>query len=237
VVLSCWRHILYCIVPYKCSDVLTSHGLAGSRAFRVLRNRAPRANSKIRSVICRFVVPSKRRPQPESTKAVHVAKRQVSGFAIPPKAHAVMEYIPQVVEGCGLDAGGFVLTVPGGPRAPDGPFQCAYLSGVNPGVALSVTTLIAAMMRKQNKEFTPPEKLLGLAGCVQATFEEVQDNWLSMCVQANYLGMAAARAGVQHMLHDNCQRSQVVMGLQGGDPFPQSTTPLPIPRHTATPPH
>jgi hypothetical protein len=79
--------------------------------------------------------------------------------------------------------------------------------------------------------------LLGLAGCVQATFEERPSDWLSICVQANYLGMAAARAGVQHMLHDNCQWSQVVMGLQGGDPFPQYCTQHHSPFPGTPPPH
>ena len=65
-------------------------------------------------------------------------------------------------------------------------------------MALTLATLIAAMLRKQDKDFTPPEKLLGLAGCVQATFEEMPSNWLDICVEANYLGIAAARACFQH---------------------------------------
>jgi hypothetical protein len=96
--------------------VLQNHGLAGRWACHFVVN--PRASGQLQNPIphLQICLLSKRRTQPESPKAAHVAKRQVQSFAIPPKAHAVMEYIPQVVDGRGLDAGGFVLTVPGGPR-------------------------------------------------------------------------------------------------------------------------
>lgn len=93
---------------------------------------------------------------------------------------------------------GLALTVAGGPRTANPPFQCSYMCGVNWGVALSLSVLVAALKKFHNPDFVAPEGLLDIAANVKANFEDQPDSWLDACVRANCLGMAAARAGDQH---------------------------------------
>jgi hypothetical protein len=115
-------------------------------------------------------------------------------FVIQPKMHAILEVLPHVFDGTLWDGCIPVLTLPGGARAPTGPFCCTYIAGGHAGAALTCVTLIAAMKKHFDTNFQFPEKLLDTASNISAKLVEIPDTWLDGCIHANRIGMSAARA-------------------------------------------